>query len=255
MVERRRRADRLACQFLSSGNGISDRNLEDVLSTWGWAKNTKRRNVAPAGAEWVFSECFGLVYDRTGRWMLSAVARLFPSVAMLFNRWFTERLAQLGHKSFDAPLTQWRWSAITVNRGYMATRHCDANNYGASVIRSIAGASDRLLYWPDQDRRTIAECELEDAVELPISSRKKMFAFDGTCPHEVKHYAGDVSARMSIIFFQNARGWRADSSTSTQLQELGFSPASSAEDAQSFADRFENLSSGSNWRSWKLTAT
>ena len=185
--------------------------------------------------------------------MLSAVARLFPSVAMCFNSWFTQRLAQLGHKAFDSPLTQWRWSAITVNRGYMATRHCDANNYGASVIRSIAGASDRLLYWPDQDRRTIADCVLDDAIELPIASRKRMFAFDGTCPHEVKPYDGDVSSRMSIVFFQNARGWRADSSTHSQLQELGFSPAASEEDADAFATRFEELSRGNSWCSWKLS--
>ena len=255
MIERRRRADSIACQLLSSGNPISDTNLACVLNTWGFARNTKRRNVAPAGADYVFSECFGLVYDRTGRWMISAVARLFPSVAMLFNRWFVERLAQLAHKSFDLPLEQWRWSAITVNRGYTAARHCDANNYGASVIRSIAGASDRLLYWPDSDRRSMALCEMDDAVELPIASRKKMFAFDGTCPHEVKHYAGDVSSRMSIIFFQNARGWRADSGTTNRLRELGFVPAASAEDAEAFAGRFEKLSSGTNWHSWKLGST
>ena len=255
MIERRRRADTLACQMLSSGNFISDVNLESVLSTWGFAKNTKRRNVTPADSEYVFSECFGLVYDRTGRWMLSAVARLFPSVAMLFNRWFTDRLAQLGHRAFDAPLSQWRWSAITVNRGYVATRHCDMNNYGASAIRSIANAKDRLLYWPEESRKTIGDCEMDDAVELAISSRKKVFAFDGTCPHEVKQYHGDVASRMSIIFFQSSRGWRADDATTARLRELGFVPATSAEDAESFADRFKTFSAGRNWNSWPVESS
>ena len=90
---------------------------------------------------------------------------------------------------------------------------------------------------------------------MPIASKNRMFAFDGTCPHEVKDYAGDVGARMSIIWFQNARGWRADASTGEKLQELGFKPAASAEDADAFAARFDRLSCGNNYHSWKLDVT
>ena len=104
MIERRRRADQLALQFVSADKPISDAQLHKVLDLWGFARNTKRRNVAPPGMDYVFSECFGLVYDRTGRWMVSAVAQLFPSVARFLNRWFVHRLAQLSHRAFPAPL-------------------------------------------------------------------------------------------------------------------------------------------------------
>ena len=94
---------------------------------------------------------------------------------------------------------------------------------------------------------------MDEAVELHIANKKKMFSFDGTCPHQVKPYEGDVSSRMSIVFFQNARGWRADPQTRERLLELGFSPAASEEDAESFATRFERMSGGGNWHSWKLS--
>ena len=252
MIERRRQADRLALELVSTGNRISDAQLHKVLDLWGFARNTKRRNVAPPGTAYVYSECFGLVYDRTGRWMVSAVAQMFPSVARLMNQWFVERLAQLSHRAFSEPLKQWKWTAITVNRGYAATRHVDLNNFGPSVIRSIADGTDRLLYWPGADRKSMSSLDTHDAVELPVSSRRHLFSFDGRCPHEVKQYGGAVESRLSVVFFLNARGWKADTSTTRHLEQLGFAPAASEEDAETFAAKFNVLSAGLNYQSWPV---
>ena len=93
----------------------------------------------------------------------------------------------------------------------------------------------------------------EDAVELPISTGRRLYAFDGRSPHEVKRYDGDVSNRLSIIFFLSARGWKAEPPTTARLRELGFVPASDSEDASSFESRFDVLTAGMTYTSWKVS--
>merc|ERR1711888_527597 len=98
MIERRRRADSLAHAIVSESDFVSDEQLREVLMTWGFARNRSRRNVAP-DSEYIWSETFGLVYDRTGRWMESTVTRMFPSIAKCLNRWLVSRHSQLSHRS------------------------------------------------------------------------------------------------------------------------------------------------------------
>ena len=98
----------------------------------------------------------------------------------------------------------------------------------------------------------MSSLSLDDALLLPISRSNRLFAFDGTLPHETAEYTGDLNQRFSIVFFQSARGWNASADTSTRLEELGFRPAASQEDAKDFADRFERLSQGDSHVSWKL---
>ena len=218
---------------------------------WGFARNRSRRNVAPQ-SEYIWSETFGLVYDRTGRWTASTVTRLFPSIARCLNRWLVSRLSQLAHHSFADPVKDWRWTAITVNRGYLAERHVDGNNHGPSIIRSLADSSDRLLYWPGESRKDMVSLPADEAVELPIASHRRLYAFDGTCPHENKAYQGDISSRMSIIFFLSARGWNADPKTTERIAQLGFVPASDSEDAERFRAKFDILTGGSGHTSWTV---
>ena len=256
MIERRRRANQLSFEIVSSQDCITDAQLQQVLLLWGFAKNRSRRNVAPAGSSYVHSECFGLVYDRTGRWMTSTVTQMFPHVATLMNRWAQTRLSQLRHKSFDDPCAQWRWSAITVNRGYRTNRHVDLNNFGPSMIRSIAHGDDRLAYWPQGTRSTMDALSAEDAIELPIASPSRLYAFDGARPHETCQCGGDdISNRLSIIFFQSARGWAAPQTTLENLSSLGFVPAASESDAEDFAQRFDVLAGGRGYASWGLQQT
>ena len=93
---------------------------------------------------------------------------------------------------------------------------------------------------------------VEDGVELPIATSRRMYAFDGTRPHETAQYAGNVSTRLSIIYFQSARGWKASQTTTDSLVDLGFAPAVTAADAEDFAQRFDLLSRGCGYASWRL---
>ena len=97
---------------------------------------------------------------------------------------------------------------------------------------------------------------MEDAVELPIANTDHLYAFDGTKPHETCQYGGDdISNRLSIVFFQSARGWAAPQNTLENLLSLGFVPAVSESDAEDFAYRFELLSGGRGHTAWKLQQT
>ena len=242
----------LAHELVSTCKVITDEQLQRVLMTWGFARNRSRRNVAPA-SDYIWSETFGLVYDRTGRWTESTVTRMFPSIAKCLNKWFSSRLCQLSHPAFPHPANDWRWTSITVNRGYAAARHVDANNHGPSVIRSIAGATDRLWLWPEGTKKDISTLSPVDAVEVPIASKRHLWAFDGRCPHETKPYGGDISNRLSIIYFQAARGWKASSDATARLTDLGFVPADSVEDAARFDTQFGMLTGGAAYTSWHVT--
>ena len=254
MIERRRRADSLAHAIVSESDFVSDEQLRQVLMTWGFARNRSRRNVAP-DSEYIWSETFGLVYDRTGRWTISTVTRMFPSIARVLNMWFVSRLKQLTHAAFPDPPSTWRWTSITVNRGYAAARHVDANNHGPSVIRSIASPSDRLRLWPHGDKRELSSLSPAHAVELPIASTSKLWAFDGRCPHETKPCKGSVNDRLSIIFFQTARGWKAAPDTTSRLRDLGFVPAATVEDAARFDNRFKVLTGEDAYYAWNVNDT
>ena len=255
MIEGRRRANALAHQIMDTQSSVSDAQLREVLSLWGFAENSTRRNVAPPGLSHIYSECFGLVYDRTGRWMVSTVAQLFPHIASVLNLWLRTRLAQLVHPSFAQVVSEWRWTAITVNRGYAAQRHVDANNFGPSVIRSFAAPADRLTYWPHATRSVMPSLSTSEAVSLPISRDDRVYAFDGTSPHETQEYRGKVEDRYSFIFFLNKRGWHAPPDVTRELSNLGFQPARSEVDAQSFAVRFEEASQSKGYTWWRLQDT
>ena len=254
MIVRRRRANEMSMQLVTTGGFVDDEQVREVLLMWGFARNTHRPNIAPRGSAYVHSECFGLVYDRTGRWIESTVTRMYPWVARCLNAWLRTRLAQLAHVAFRDPCKEWRWSAITVNRGYAAERHVDRNNYGPSIIRSFADKSDRLLYWAEGTRSTMSTLDVKDALRLPISSDRSMYSFDGTRPHETAPYRGQVESRLSIVFFQSNRGWDAPEPVTEGLSDLGFSPADSLADARRFASRYELLADGCAYASWPVSS-
>ena len=92
-----------------------------------------------------------------------------------------------------------------------------------------------------------------EAVELPIASTGELWAFDGRCPHETKPCKGSVKDRLSIIFFQAARGWKATPDTTARLVDLGFVPAVTMEDASRFDTKFGVLTGGDAYTSWRVT--
>ena len=79
-----------------------------------------------------------------------------------------------------------------------------------------------------------------------------MYGFDGTRPHETAPYSGQVESRISIVFFQNNRGWSAPETVLDGLSEIGFKPATSSSDAERFASSFELLADGRAYASWPI---
>ena len=251
MIKGRRRAEAYAFELVVQGR-VSDSELVTMLRLWGFARNLSRRNVAPPGLSYVYSECFGLVYDRTGRWVLSTVGKLFPNVAKALNLWMCQRLNQLRNKGFQPPESVWKWSAVTVNRGYAAARHVDRNNLGPSVVRSFPDPGDVLLSWPGVSASNMQYLDEGDADRISIGCPTRMHAFDGTYPHQTAQIAGNVEDRFSIIFFQTARGWIAPPDVLDSVSDLGFNLAVSEDDAQQFAARFDALSLGASHTSWSV---
>lgn len=252
MVAQRRAAERYAYEVLEAGEKISDANLLQLLRLWGFARNLSRPNVVPQGQNFVYSEVFGVVYDRVGRWTISTVARLFPHVAKLFNAWLRDKLQHLESEQFDPPGEGWRWSAITVNRGYAAVRHVDRNNHGPSVIHSLGLDDDALHLWPRTSPSQLDQLDLKKSVLLEIGREDQVCAFDGTRPHQTRKPRGEVSGRFSVIFFQTSRAWVAPPPVLSDARSLGFNPASTEREAKQFSERFTTLADGDGYATWPV---
>ena len=223
MTRQRREAEQIAYDVLERGSFVSDADLLSVLQSWGFAKNTHRPNVAPRGADYVFSECFGLIRDRTGRWMVSVVTSMFPSVAKVLNVWLRQRLVMLSDESFERPLQQWLWTSCTVNRGFAAARHRDGNNFGPSIARSFNGPrGDGLYYWPEHQSGPLEKLSQRKAMVLDIADPASMCAFDGRMPHQTRQGKGDLTRRYSIIFFTINKSWVAPPDVLHAVEDLGF---------------------------------
>ena len=94
-----------------------------------------------------------------------------------------------------------------------------------------------------------------DPVVLPISRADRLYTFDGTAPHETRAYTGAVEDRYSFIFFLNARGWQAPPEVLRRLEDVGFQPAASEGDAESFATTYDKASNSEGYRYWRLQDT
>ena len=253
MTVQRRNAEQFAYRLMENDGKVSDEQLVHMLSLWGFAKNHHRPNVAPKGSSYVFSECFGLVRDRTGRWMQSTVTTMFPNVAKVLNRWLRDRLRALDHPAFDEPLHDWRWSSCTVNKGYAAERHRDANNYGPSIVRSFgSNRGDGLYLWTNESNKSMESLSRRSAALLDIHRSDRLVAFDGTLPHETKRLAGNMSDRYSVIFFMAKGSWNSPSEVLDDICELGCNPPRNAAEADRFGNKFNQWCDSRGFGEWSL---
>ena len=141
-----------------------------------------------------------------------------------------------------------------MNKGYASRRHRDTNNYGPSIGRAFGSTKgDGLYYW--------GQCGKDEALEslsynratlLDLRNSQRLVMFDGTYPHETKKYQANTSDRYSLIFFMVKRGWEAPTRVHNTLFELGFNPATTEEEAKTFKDAFDVLSTGRQWYQWAL---
>ena len=195
---------------------LSDHDVESVLNLWAFRKNSDRKNVTPQNQPWVYSDTFGLVKTRTGKWMMSQITEDYPHVPELLNAWLG------AHVDAWSP-NAWRHTSITINTGFASARHRDRNNAGPSLIRAFGDHSGgSLLYWPtDQCSRGVEHLSYADATLLDIKAEGCLRCYDGTKAHEVEQYSG---ARSSIIFFM-ARGSEGIALQQRQrLRDIGFRP-------------------------------
>lgn len=214
VIQRRRRvADSLAKMLQQSGGRrISDKDMLQVLKAWGFHRNNARKNVLPAGKEWVHSDTLGLVRSRDGRTIMAGPSRVHPHFTRLLLVWLR------GHwpKGLpeDFPIT-----SISVNSQYAARRHRDGSNAGPSLIRALGSfRGGQLRYWPgDPGQCRVETLRPEDAVSLNV--RGEPVTFDGNRAHEVTDYTGE---RFSLVFFTVGHWWKTAPPARTRLKRLGF---------------------------------
>ena len=213
----RKRANLVAEELLASGVAVDDEAVLTVLRSFKFSENTNRPNVAPAGAPFVLSDTFGLVSTRTGAVSVSRLTRRHPAVVRLLSAW----VKRAWPSSPCFPFT-----SISVNYGYAARMHRDANNVGPSLTRSFGDfVGGRLRYWGEDD----GSLALEELARFPatvLDTGRALCLFDGRRCHSVESFTGE---RYSLVFFcTNAYG-KARGDALALLSSLGAHvPTSSA---------------------------
>lgn len=195
------RADQLAHEILqeaaASGRKLSDRDVERVLESWEFRKNTSRINVMPAGQDFVLSEMLGLVCIRMyQRLVVASKSRAFPDVTRLLVRFLEDNPPQGLPPGVKFPFT-----TICVNRDYAARRHRDTRNSGVSVIRAFGSfTGGRLRYWPsDPGPKTLPNVgDLKDSEAVQLNVCGSSVVVDSTKAHEVEPFQG---SRFSLVYF------------------------------------------------------
>jgi len=195
MRAHRLHADKHAEKYLADATRerrlINDEEVEFVLSTWGFARNTTRQNVLPGDKEWVWSDTIGLLRDRCGDIHLTKATVRYPAVVAILNRWLTERLPKEA-ESF-------KFTTLNLNKNYAAKRHRDGNNFGPSMIKGFGEYKQgELSVFPSDDRAVtdLDKLPMDDRVTFDIKNNLVMF--NGNSAHEVDDYSGD---RYSIVYF------------------------------------------------------
>lgn len=195
------RADQLAHEILqeaaASGRKLSDRDVERVLESWEFRKNTSRTNVMPAGQDFVLSEMLGLVCIRMyQRLVVASKSRAFPDVTRLLVRFLEDNPPQDLPPGVKFPFT-----TICVNRDYAARRHRDTRNAGVSVIRAFGSfTGGRLRYWPnDPGPKTLPDVgDLKDSEAVQLNVCGSSVVVNSTKAHEVEPFQG---SRFSLVYF------------------------------------------------------
>ena len=117
-----------------------DGDLLEVLQLWRFKPNRTRKNVAPEGVPFVFSETLGLVRSRTGKLIMTNIARQSGNVFMLLCKWLADNMPPGLKHPFP-------FTSINVNYDCGARIHRDGNNLGAPLTKSFGCfAGGEFLY-------------------------------------------------------------------------------------------------------------
>jgi len=192
---------------------VTEEHVQTVLKTWGFARNTVRKNVLPKGKTFVHSDTLGLNCSRDHVLRVTGLSRQYQHVTKLLVRWLRNNWPE--ELPSDFPFT-----SISVNSNYAAARHRDGNNEGPSLIRAFGKfTGGELRYWPRDNRsvKNVKKLHLKDAATRDI--RSCACVFDGRRAHEVTAFKG---TRWSLVFFTCGKYDRASGEVQSTLDDLGF---------------------------------
>lgn len=194
----RRVTDALSAEKLSAGRKITDADVAEALSVWGFCQNTGRLNVLPEGRKYVYSDTLGAIRRRTGGFGITPPTSRYPNFPKLLCKWLADNSPKVACKFVC--------SAININANYAGKRHRDQNNEGPSAIRAFGKfKGGKLMYWPGDVKKAsrpgVETLAKKDAKVFDLSKATQVF--DGNRAHEVEGFEGE---RYSIVFF-TARGY------------------------------------------------
>merc|ERR1711920_323959 len=235
-------ADRKAREFLAKAQGktsITDAQVEEVLSTWSFAKNIARQNVIPDGQPWVKSDTIGLLRDRVGDIHLTTPTKRYPDFTRIIVQWLKDRL--------PSEIAEFKFTSMNLNCNYAAKRHRDGNNFGPSIIKAFGDfTGGELTCFPEDDRSTnILTLKSEDSKSLNLKTHLAMF--NGNSAHEVSDFEGQ---RFSVVYFTLGCHAKAGKEAVADMRELGFPVPSPAEDPYAFLAK-PDAAKGTKLRVWK----
>jgi hypothetical protein len=101
----------------------TEKDVLEVLQTWGFADNDTRLNVLPEGVKTIHSDTLGILRMRNGTYRIFDPTTRYEFVTKLINAWFN------AHKGKGIP-ADFTFTGININHNYAGRRHRDANNEG-----------------------------------------------------------------------------------------------------------------------------
>lgn len=198
-----------------SGTRITDKDLVEVLSVWGFPENDTRLNVLPEGVKTVHSDTLGVLKMRDGTYRIFDPTTRYEFVTRLVCKWFAD------NKPKDMP-DQFGFTGININHNYAGRRHRDNGNEGPSAIKAIGSFSGGKLNYFPKDVKKPGRCDVtslrtDESMALDLS--KTFVLFNGNNAHGVQPFKGD---RFSLVFFTTAKWYKVKDPEVKKLKELGF---------------------------------
>eukprot|EP00928_Gymnodinium_smaydae_P063729 TRINITY_DN47224_c0_g1_i1.p1 TRINITY_DN47224_c0_g1~~TRINITY_DN47224_c0_g1_i1.p1 ORF type:complete len:418 (+),score=96.35 TRINITY_DN47224_c0_g1_i1:61-1314(+) len=208
-------ANEMARRKLAAGKRLSDKDVVDVLSVWGFAENDSRLNVMPEGMKSVHSDTLGVLKMRDGSYRIFDPTTRYEHVTKLLCEWFWT------NRGSDIP-ADFGFTGININHNYAGRRHRDNGNEGPSAIKAIGSfTGGKLDYFPKDVKKPgrcdVAELNPKESLSLDLS--KQFVLFNGNNAHGVQPFKGN---RFSLVFFTTSKFFKIKDKEVATLKKLGF---------------------------------
>jgi hypothetical protein len=221
-------AERKVCDFIcqkklreadQAKKKITDQDLQDAMSLWGFKQNIGRLNVMREGVKYVYSDTIGAIRARCRGYGITPATAHYPNFVRLLCRWLKDNHLE---KKLGC---EFKCTAINLNANYAGARHRDGNNEGPSVIRAVGNfKGGKLLYWPKDAKSNMQRPgrhelnKLSKADARVFDLKKNTTIFDGCRAHEVEDFTGD---RYSLVYFTASGFMKVPPANIKFLQSVG----------------------------------